>query len=90
MHRFRDGRWGLKLDERVSYEVHPDNPDWTLFTLEAVAQLPQLPGGMTAAAEQMFSQLYMEGIVVGRQIDQNLIDQLVESGRELHPWRQTV
>jgi hypothetical protein len=51
---FRDGRWGVKLDEVVEYRAHPDRPSWTLFKLEASLSLPPLPGGMESTAEAMF------------------------------------
>jgi hypothetical protein len=87
---FREGSWGIQLDETMEYVVHRDNPDWTWFKLEAVLTLPRLPGGLGSTAEQFFADLYIDGVGRGRKIDQKFVDDIVQSGRlsseEFLPW----
>ena len=87
---FREGGWGIKLDETMEYVTHAANADWTWFRLEARLTLPSLPGGLGGTAEKMFADLYIDGVGRGRVIDQNFIDEIYQSGteRELVPWAQ--
>jgi hypothetical protein len=87
---YREGSWGIRLDETMEYVVHRDNPEWTWFKLEAKLLLPSLPGGLGGTAQRFFADLYIEGVGRGRQIDQAFIDEIVQSGRlgtdEFRPW----
>lgn len=87
---YREGSWGIRLDETMEYVVHRDNPEWTWFRLEAKLSLPSLPGGLGGMAHKMFADLYIDGVGRGRKIDQTLIDEIVQSGRlgtdEFRPW----
>ena len=87
---YREGSWGIRLDETMEYVVHSDNPEWTWFRLEAKLSLPSLPGGLGGMAHKMFADLYIDGVGRGRKIDQTFIDEIVQSGRmrgdEFRPW----
>ena len=85
---FREGSWGIKLDETMEYVVHRSNPGWTWFHLSATLALPRLPGGITGTAEKFFADLYIDGVGRGRKIDANFIEELLASGKaaELLPW----
>ncbi len=87
---YREGSWGIRLDETMEYVVHRDNPEWTWFKLEAKLVLPSLPGGLGSTAQTFFADLYIDGVGRGRKIDQAFIDEIVQSGRlgtdEFRPW----
>jgi len=66
------------LRDLTTYEAHPDNPNWTLFTQVGTVELVVSTLGFNKKIEHFFLELYSRRYDESRQLDEKMIAYCIE------------
>ncbi|KAH3756848.1 SEC14 protein 1 [Pelomyxa schiedti] len=76
-----------KAGEVATWEVHPENPNWTLFTVTGTLELEKFFWNFQSIIESLLLRTYNTQFALARKIDHEFIDQLTkldEDNNELY------